>query len=153
VIQGTIRDTGYNLRNSETRLNLPKPRTNYLKGHCDGKLSCLFIVYSESISVDKQSYQISASNSISFCLFFQRKHANFSAAITELDVDFLGGCDVIYSTRFFPEGEIKIIKGLYKAVFCSKLCLLTKATAPILQHNHFANSLLPKTFLAIAGVM
>ena len=84
-----------------------------LKGQCDGKLCCVFIVYSESISVDKQSYQISASNSISFCFFFQRKHANFSAAITELDVDFLGGCDVIYSTRFFPEGEINIIKGLY----------------------------------------
>jgi hypothetical protein len=84
-----------------------------LKGQCDEKLSCLFIVYSERIPVDKQSYQISASNSISFCLFFQRKHANFSAAITELDVDFLGGCDVIYSTRFFPEGEINIIKGLY----------------------------------------
>jgi hypothetical protein len=27
----SVRDTGYNLRNSETRLNLPKPRTNYLK--------------------------------------------------------------------------------------------------------------------------
>ena len=27
----SIRGTGYNLRNSEMRLNLPKPRTNYLK--------------------------------------------------------------------------------------------------------------------------
>ena len=90
-------------------------RSQLFKGQCDGKWCCLFIVYSESISVDKQSYQISASNSISFCLFFQRKHANFSAAITEIDVDFLGGYDVIYSTplstRFFPEGEINIIKG------------------------------------------
>ena len=31
MTQGTIRDTGYKLRNSETRLNVPKPRTNYLK--------------------------------------------------------------------------------------------------------------------------
>ena len=30
-LEYSVRDTGYNLRNSETRLNLPKPRTNYLK--------------------------------------------------------------------------------------------------------------------------
>jgi hypothetical protein len=38
------------------------------------------------IKVDKQNYKISASNSISFSIFFQRKHANFSAAITELSI-------------------------------------------------------------------
>ena len=30
-LEYSVRDTGYNLRNSETRLNLPKPRINYLK--------------------------------------------------------------------------------------------------------------------------
>ena len=27
----SVRGSGYNLRNSEIKLNLPKPRTNYLK--------------------------------------------------------------------------------------------------------------------------
>ncbi len=27
----SVRGTGYNLKNSEIKLNLPKPRTNYLK--------------------------------------------------------------------------------------------------------------------------
>ena len=27
----SVRGTGYNIRNSDVRLNLPKPRTNYLK--------------------------------------------------------------------------------------------------------------------------
>jgi hypothetical protein len=30
-LEYSVRDTGYNLRNSETRLNLPKTRTTYLK--------------------------------------------------------------------------------------------------------------------------
>jgi hypothetical protein len=62
-------------------------RYRFFKVPLRWKIVLSFIVYSESISVDKQSYQISASNSISFCLFFQRKHANFSCKC----VDFFAG--------------------------------------------------------------
>ena len=50
------------------------------------KLRYFFIAHLECVSVVQQTYQISASNSCSFLLFLQSKHASFSAAITELPI-------------------------------------------------------------------